>query len=169
MGDLLLEPAGLLPSDGTIPRVSKGLLSTLLAFAFMSGCSYGWGGPPDVITGHDGHDPITEPLVEVRPKVTYSDPLVVVQLSPIIDLGIEGGEVFVKAESDDGVVFDAIVNEQPFHVPPGDYKLTTYSRGCDGWCGLLDPAHEYCEIDTTLEPKADYLIWVGNHDECTLE
>ena len=140
---------------------------------------------PDVrvIVGVDAdHVVITEPLVEVLPPERGVPAFVHVRFEtqgdqPLI-LGIEGAIGFLSVHAPDGsVVLDRIVDLQEEEVvvemPGGDHLLRVYYRPCDGNCGLLDPAQEFCSLDQSLVAGARYDITVTVRDagvaDCTFQ
>jgi hypothetical protein len=136
----------------------------------MSGCDmfavYNSEDRPQIITGvNDDHTVITEPLVQIRPLASETDPKLVIGNWP--SMGIEGGKGFVRAEIGGEVVFDAIVDREPFWLPEaGDYRLTVYSRSCDGNCGLLDMPVQHCAFDKTLRSEMEYRITIEEDGHC---
>jgi hypothetical protein len=127
---------------------------------------------PDVlvIVGVDAdHMIITEELAEVLPPEDGVPASVHLRFEtegdqPVI-LGIEGAIGFVSAHAPDGsVVLDRMVEmqagEEVVEMPGGDYLLRLYYRPCDGNCGLLDPAQEFCSIEESFVAGARYDVTV---------
>ena len=78
---------------------------------------------------------------------------------------IEGSLSFLRIEAAGGeVVFDGPVTdgmqvrgryplvERP--LAPGDYRVVSHQRPCQGNCSLLDPPADRCERTVRLEPGA---------------
>ena len=108
-----------------------------------------------VITGVDAqHAVITEPLTEVIAERTARSGSVALTVGPQpLMLGIEGAVIFLRAVSVDGttVADRAVTEETVTWLPGGQYTLQAYYRTCDGNCGLLDPATEFCHTDADVE------------------
>ena len=127
-----------------------------------------------VITGVDArHVVITEPLIVVIPERTARSGSVAVTVGPQpLMLGIEGAVIFLRAVSVDGTtVADRVVMEETdTWLPAGQYTLQAYYRTCDGNCGLLDPAAEFCHTDADVEASGSYVLtveWSPRESTCT--
>lgn len=104
-----------------------------------------------VIVGTDeDHVVVTQPLVEVLPPIGGDPAVLRLAFESVGMLGIEGAIGFVSAHASDGtVVLDRIVSFEgdSIEMLEGEYMLRVYYRTCDGHCGLLDPAQDFCTIE----------------------
>ena len=117
-----------------------------------------------VIVGVDAeHVVITEPLVEVFPAAQGVPAVIRLTFESVGMLGIEGAIGFASVHARDGtVVLDQIVDlgGDTVEMPGGEYTMRLYYRPCDGNCGLLDPAQEWCAFEHTFVAGADYDLTV---------
>ena len=67
--------------------------------------------------------------------------------------GVEGSVLFVRLTDPGGM----LVLDRPFEwprdeqlVPPGDYTMLVYFRGCNGNCSMLSGEFPVCEHEITL-------------------
>jgi len=70
--------------------------------------------------------------------------------------GVEGSVLFVRLVAPGG----GVVLDRPSawpsdreRVPPGEYAMTVYFRGCNGNCGMLEGEDRFCIHDITLAPN----------------
>ena len=156
-------------------RVPLRTIAVIVAFAaigiFTAGCGtslFGdpWGGlDPDAarIVPAAGPDPAT--------VATTAD-------ADSAMLGTEGSVLFIRLRSPDGeIVLDrafAWPSDEQL-VPPGEYTITAYSRGCDGNCGKLsDESPPVCEANVDLVADGRVVVHVIPRDvmpgtECSID
>lgn len=98
---------------------------------------------------------------EVIPEVDAVAPLLRIEASGDVPMGIEGTLYFVRVVSPTGRVVLERDWEWPSleqKVPPGAYQVTAYSRACDGNCDQLDPTMLSCTVDLLAEPSMSYTM-----------
>jgi hypothetical protein len=115
----------------------------------------------------------TEPLVQILPKVGANAAEIAVLFAGIQQggLGIEGGVLFLSAVDAGGlIVLDRIIDFGGGlqALDPGAYTLIGYYRSCDANCSLLDPAVEFCRVDTVVEAEMRYHLTV-TAESCVFE
>ena len=80
------------------------------------------------------------------------------------------GEVLADGRATDGVQVrgrDALFSRA---VEPGEYRLVSYQRSCNGNCGILDPPSDRCDA-TVRVPAGDTLtatVVLGQNGGCTV-
>ena len=92
--------------------------------------------------------------------------------STAADARHRGAVIFLRAVSVDGttVADRAVTEETVTWLPGGQYTLQAYYRTCDGNCGLLDPATEFCHTDADVEASGSYVLtveWSQRKSTCT--
>lgn len=139
----------------------------LVRATFPSGeeVTYAWRAV-SVITGADAnHVAVVEPLVEVLPPKNDEDAELAYRFDGWDEpLGIEGATFFLKATDGAGnVVLDRMVagGGDLETLPAGDYTLTAYYRPCDRNCSLLDPGHDFCSLEVSLEANRRHRLTVS--------
>jgi hypothetical protein len=74
---------------------------------------------------------------------------------------VEGSVLFVRLTDSAGkIVLDRPFNwpsdQQP--VPPGDYTMVIYWRGCNGYCGYLSAESPFCEEEVSVQSRDRLVI-----------
>jgi hypothetical protein len=172
---LVVPACGLAPADPTPPaQPTASSASVALPGPIAAGSTTLVHPDTRVIVGVDAdHTAIVDRLVEVHPAQRGVPAVVHLAIENASDgpmmLGIEGAIGFLAAHSPDGsTVLDQIVEleRDSVSLPGGEYVLRAYYRPCDGSCGLLDPPHEFCDIDVTLVAGGQYDLNVSfvSHD-----
>jgi hypothetical protein len=82
--------------------------------------------------------------------------LLIEQVQAGAALYIEGSVSYVRVETQQG---DTVLEERlpardrpsvSVRLDPGDYRLASWQRPCDGNCSVLDPATDRCERSVTI-------------------
>jgi hypothetical protein len=98
---------------------------------------------------------------EVIPAVGEGAPLLRIDASGPMPMGIEGTMFFVRVTSPTARVVLERTWEWPVleqRIPPGAYQVTAYARTCDGNCESLDPTMLSCTIDDVAAPSGTYTM-----------
>ena len=89
----------------------------------------------------------------------------------------EGARSYVAVETLDGHELlqselqpTAAAHEAAIHLDPGDYRLLSWQRPCDGSCDALDPPTDRCARQFALVPKTslEAEIEVRAGEGCTI-
>jgi hypothetical protein len=82
-------------------------------------------------------------------------------------LGVEGGVSYVRVDGDGYTTFGVEPQSwQSRWLPPGEYRVTAWSRSCEANCGNLGPPHGYCHTDVTLDrPRMTFVLVRGGECE----
>ena len=87
---------------------------------------------------------------------------------------IEGSISYIRVERLDGeLVFERPLSRSTDHIglDPGEYRLISFQRPCEGNCGSLDPPTDRCErrIRVTANPKLTVRITARPTETCEIE
>ena len=111
----------------------------------------------------EDHVIVTQPLVELLPLIAGDPAILRIEFGSVGMLGIEAAIGFVSAYASDGtMVLDRIVSfeGESIEMPAGEHIVRAYYRTCDGHCGLLDPAQDFCSIEHTFVAGEEFDVTV---------